>query len=559
MSVSKVIIINESASKKKYGTSGWSKIKKAIDKLVAADKKRNIGTQVVAIDSAKSMKPFQGKPVKKSSSAIQVKRAIDAIFKSTQPHYLVLLGGPDLIPHVKMRNPIQDAGEDPNVPSDLPYACDAAYSLNIENFVGPTRVLGRLPDVPNDSSPNYLIALLKVAAGWKSGSASQYANYFGVTAEVWKQSSRKNVKKLFGTTKKLKICPHHKSPWSKVELKPRMHFINCHGADTDAGFYGEPGPDPLAHWSEHLENRITEGTVVAAECCYGAMLYEPAPEFGIPMSIPNRYLRESAYGYLGSTNIAWGSSTFITLADEICQRFILSVQTGASLGRSLLEARQKFVAKNAPLGPHSLKTLAQFTLLGDPSIHPVKSTKTTKPVSITQSFINEVADHVADGVDMKQLFRKSILSAAKVAPKIIEQRSDRRLNLFRKGVQLSRQIAAVNTVPEIIESKKLLQMLKGNVGKKAFEAVQRVSTYVVEKAEDYPILKSVTAKRRAKGGLRFMVGFLDNVDGQEPDITPKGIKSKSTSASTVKLVKRKMVVAKERDGKIEDVQEYYSR
>lgn len=44
---------------------------------------------------------------------------------------------------------------------------------------------------------------------------------------------------------------------------------------------------------------------------------------------------------------------------------------GASLGESVLKARQQFVEGNAQMDPINLKTLAQFYLLGDPSIHPI--------------------------------------------------------------------------------------------------------------------------------------------------------------------------------------------
>ena len=114
MSVSKVILINKSASVKKYGKTSWKKIETALNKLVGADKKRNVISVVFAVDSKSQMKKVGGKPVTKSSSARQVKYAIDAIFRSMQPHYLMILGAPDLIPHVKLRNPIarHQAGEE---------------------------------------------------------------------------------------------------------------------------------------------------------------------------------------------------------------------------------------------------------------------------------------------------------------------------------------------------------------------------------------------------------------------------------------------------------------
>ena len=120
-----------------------------------------------------------------------------------------------------------------------------------------------------------------------------------------------------------------------------------------------------------VESKIARGTVAAMECCYGAELYEP--DDGVHPGIANTYLQSGAYGYLGSTTIAYGPAKGNGSADLICQYFLKSVCDGASLGRAALEARQKFASQSAELDPIDLKTLAQFVLLGDPSIHPVKS------------------------------------------------------------------------------------------------------------------------------------------------------------------------------------------
>ena len=111
--------------------------------------------------------------------------------------------------------------------------------------------------------------------------------------------------------------------------------------------------------------------MVAAECCYGAELYDPAVADG-HAGICNTYLAEGAYGFFGSSTIAYGPPEGNGQADLICQYFLERVLPGASLGRAALEARQRFVRAGTRCSIRSdLKTLAQFSLLGDPSIHPV--------------------------------------------------------------------------------------------------------------------------------------------------------------------------------------------
>ena len=61
----------------------------------------------------------------------------------------------------------------------------------------------------------------------------------------------------------------------------------------------------------------------------------------------------------------------------ICQFFIEQLLRGASLGRALLEARLAYVRKQSVVDPYDEKTLAQFVLLGDPSLHPFVEAQAT--------------------------------------------------------------------------------------------------------------------------------------------------------------------------------------
>ena len=73
---------------------------------------------------------------------------------------------------------------------------------------------------------------------------------------------------------------------------------------------------------------------------------------------------------MAATTIAYGPADDNGNADVICQLFIEQVLRGASLGRALLEARLGYVRQQSVVDPYDEKTLAQFVLLGDPSLHP---------------------------------------------------------------------------------------------------------------------------------------------------------------------------------------------
>ena len=373
----KIIVTNLSALKAKYKPAGVTRIKAACGALIKADKKRGLATRVINLDDVQAMKKVGGAAVTNPTDPGQNKRAIDAVFKKLKPDYLMILGSIDIIPHQDLKNPVPSDG-DPVAFGDLPYACEKAYSRKPEDFTGPTRVVGRLPDLVGSSDPGYLIALLKTAAGFKSRPISDYDGYFALSAARWEGSTRMSLDEIFGSNGRLHLSPAKGPKWTTNALSKKLHFINCHGAPASPIFQGEKRKKekgeryPFAHDAAHLADKIVEGTVAAAECCYGAEQYDSILFAGGQMGISNAYLAGKAYGFFGSTTVAYGPPDDNGFADLICRYFLLRVLSGASLGRAALEARQEFVGSEAPLDPFDLKTIAQFYLLGDPSIVPIK-------------------------------------------------------------------------------------------------------------------------------------------------------------------------------------------
>jgi hypothetical protein len=378
MRVEKLMVTHHGALKAKYG-SRFSAIRKALAALVASDKTRGLVTRVVSLDDATALRRAGGMAFDKATDERKAKAAIDALYTHYAPDYLVLVGAQDVVPHIGLENPMNtnrsrlDDDDDATVPSDLPYACDAAFSRLASHFLGPTRVIGRLPDLPGASDSRYLERLLAIAARHRSRTRADYESCFALSARVWVDSTELSVSNLFGPDAKVRTSPDAGPNFSNAQLAPRVHFINCHGDTLSPTFFGEGPPERYfdAHRSKRLRKRVTEGSVVAAECCYGAELYDPADAAGNP-GICTTYLEEGAYGFFGSTTIAYGPSEGNGQADLVCQFFVDAVMKGASLGRAALEARQRFIAQYSHHDPSDLKTIAQFILLGDPSIHPVR-------------------------------------------------------------------------------------------------------------------------------------------------------------------------------------------
>ena len=430
MEVDKVIITNMRALREKYGAA-MPRIEKAVKRLIAADKKRGFKTKLLAIDSRRDMKAVQGQVVENRDNQKAVKAAVDAVCNAYHPDYIMILGAPDIVPHQHLKNPVYDpmGDKDKVVPTDIPYACEAPYSTNPGKFIGPTRVVGRLPDLNGVADPAYLVSLLGTAARQRTRARADYQKYFSVTAEVWEESTSLSLTRLFGSSAAMATSPPKGPAWTPGQLGRRIHFINCHGALSEPNFYGQKGRNyPVAHSAKKLVKKIMNGTVVAVECCYGAELYDPA-DSNMQAGICSTYLRDGAYGYFGSSTVAYGPSKGNGQADLICQYFLNEVLNGASVGEAALCARHRFAGAYTHLDPIDLKTMVQFFLLGDPSVHPVGAV----PHALARTKV------------FKQVFQ--------TRQNIRGTRQLRREKLTRTGINLSKTLGTVKKADEAIPAK----------------------------------------------------------------------------------------------------------
>jgi len=387
--IDKLIVTHFGALQGKYGRQGLQKIRKALADLATADKARGLETVSVGVDDSSAMRKYSLTPVKDASDPAKNKAAIDGLYQKVAPDYILLLGATDVIPHQDLKNPLYSGstGDDPDefAYGDLPYACDAPYSQNPQDFFGPVRVVGRLPDITGGSDPAYLLGLIATATNYKAVDRNSLTSYFAVTAQIWKSSTELSVTNTFGNASLLQDVPPSSSNWPQADLQKPMHFFNCHGASNTPQFFGQPSSGrrdyPVALDASYITGKIQPGTIAAAECCYGAQLYALSsvqPQMGVC----NVYLGSQGYGFFGSTTIAYGPASGNAQADLICQYFLQSILAGASLGRAALQARQKFMRSASPADPSDIKTLAQFNLYGDPSLTAVAADPTVKALEV---------------------------------------------------------------------------------------------------------------------------------------------------------------------------------
>lgn len=377
----KLIVSNRGVLRAKYGARGYDRIRRALARHVKADRRRGLTVAVVYLDDGRAMRARRAKPVVDATDQPATKRAIDALYRAESPDYLMIVGAGDVVALQDLDNPVLDDDPDEAVASDLPYACDVGYSRDTASFVGPTRVVGRVPDLNGTSDPAdaaYLVKLLDVAARHRSRDPADYHGYFALSAKSWEQSTRKTLFEIFGNSAHERTSPPSGPRHSAAALGARSHFINCHGDSASPVFQGQYRRDyPSALTTLSVEGAIEEGTVAAVECCYGAQMYE-ARTLELDVPIGQSYLYQGAYAWLGSSTIAYGPARTNAAADLVTRYFMQAMLDGASLGRALLMARQRYAQEASELDPIDLKTLAQFMLLGDPSVHPVAAPTPTK-------------------------------------------------------------------------------------------------------------------------------------------------------------------------------------
>jgi hypothetical protein len=387
----KLSITHRATLVRKYAPAALAKIDKAVADWVAADAARGITTVHVALDDAAAMQRLGVPSVKGKLTPVRAKRALDALARGLVPDYIVLFGGHDVVPNFVVPNPSLDAAtgdDDPDVPTDNPYACSRAYRGRArETYLVPDRVVGRLPDVPcadGQGDPAWLVTALRTATAWTPRAREFYAEAYATCCDAWRKAGEATVRYLGIPVADLMISPPEVdgAALSRRRLARPLHVTKCHGALLDSRYSGQKGkkdfPDILSSGS--VRAHAKPATLAAAMCCYGAQVFAPDdPRNNTPGQWPIAlaYLRAGAPGFMGATRIAWVGVTSMMCADWIVAAYLKKCLEGASLGRAMLESKQDYLQflQGQGLRPDTAdeKTMIEFVLLGDPSIHPVRS------------------------------------------------------------------------------------------------------------------------------------------------------------------------------------------
>lgn len=368
----RVIVSNRDALRSLYGEDGFRHVEAYLNTFAASYRGEGYHSQIVWLDDKNRMDKIGARAVDTPTSAVQNKGAVDAVYKKLAPYYLTIVGGPDIVAQPRLKNPVKD--RDPDVPSDLPYASETGWPgdlPNISSFLNVNRRVGRIAGITGSKDPSYLVKAIEGAILTSPRNRDVFTEMpFAVSADDWKVSSRLTIKDIFGGDRRLNLSPPDGPVWPKELANRLCHFVNCHGGDGNHRWFGQGNKKmPVAFDSQLMEGALKAGVVMSTECCYGAQLYSVAANPIMP--ICNRYLSQGASAFCGSTTTAYGPANARGAADHITGDFLVYLLDGNSAGDSMLLARWFFKSIYTTFEPVSLKTFAQFYLLGDAAAVPV--------------------------------------------------------------------------------------------------------------------------------------------------------------------------------------------
>lgn len=357
----------------RYGPDGVLALEQAVGDLVAALDQRGISGTLLYVDDSPLLTMLGVLPAQPGDPAdvARVVREVAARLTLTDEHarYLLLLGDDGIVPHHRLANAADD--DDDAVLSDQPYAVDG------DDLGRPVRAVGRIPDSGLAMAVDALSAAAAAHRRLAAGERSPEIEAFGYSASFWKRAAREAYGAI-DAPGRLRLSPplaHPDVPHPGAE-GPRFRYYNLHGlvdasewfGQRDPGFGADTPEFPVALRPDDIGS--VPGVVVMSEACHGARLIDRGPSDAIALA----YLAGGALAFVGATGVAYGGIGDGPLlgADLLAQRFWQALLAGRPAGEALAHAKvgavRDTMARQGYLDAEDEKAVANFILLGDPSL-----------------------------------------------------------------------------------------------------------------------------------------------------------------------------------------------
>ena len=390
-----IVFSTRKGLEKKYGPETSAIIIEEMKKTTYAVRlKPGWGAVMLLADDPSSMANFGLKPTL-SEDPWALKLALVDLDKALAQKglmigALLIVGGPDVVPHHKLPNPVADI--DTEVPSDNP------YGTIDENYFIPEWPVGRLPGGAG-SDPGLLLDILRNISEHHMGKneegktlwerfilwlsqlwsiSVQNNNSFGYVAEAWEQASIDVFKTIQEKGNLVTSPPFGKHTEIPVPVT-RYGYFNLHGVEDSPDWYGQKdftngslGPDyPIALRPQDINAYDDAPLFVLSEACYGAHLNGREVEDSISL----KYLSRGSHAVIGSSVTAYGSvSSPLIAADLLADYFWKFIDqgfaSGIALQKSKIELAREMNKRQGYLDGEDQKTLISFLHFGDPLASP---------------------------------------------------------------------------------------------------------------------------------------------------------------------------------------------
>lgn len=297
-----------------------------------------------------------------TSSVVDVIRQVVNVAK---PKYLFILGNEEIVAVQTWENEVPN--DDECVDADLPYATLDTQSpwQGLSYDYDKIMRVGRLPSYAGESFEAFTSYFenAKIFAG-NMGDACTY----GLTALTWEDASN-------GIYRQLNSDDVLTSPEMTVDHVLRtipenanLFYFNLHGgaSKSQKEWYGEsisPHGYPKAISPEVVKS-FKAPYIIGVEACYGARYIDGlTPETSILLTA----MQSGCLAMLGSSKIAYGMPNAPgSCADIVIGEFLKRVSDGESAGDAYCKSLEVLMAGR--VNAQTVKTLAEFSLFGDPSV-----------------------------------------------------------------------------------------------------------------------------------------------------------------------------------------------
>lgn len=346
-----------------------------------------------------------------SSNVENVVSVLKKICEVSKPKYIFILGNEDVIGVSEWKNESGDSDE--TVTSDLSYqTLNLCSPWNGHKYIF-DKVLrvGRLPSYDGESFEKF-VSYFKTD---KNADFSDLKTY-GLSALVWKNESDYEYKNI--SSLQTDSAPNVTIENVEKQISPESNvlFFNLHGSDQTKYWYGqEDFSYPEAFEPKNID-AISKPFVLGVEACYGAKFCGNQNE---NESIVLKAMQDGCVSFLGSSKIAYGTSNPPgSCADFVVGEFLRQICNGKSAGDSQVLGIKRLYEETEDFSDSEIKTLAEFSLFGDPSqsIYQHKAkTSIFNRSSFASRFQSKVQGFHVDIPDIRQAVK---LSLAQVDEKI---------------------------------------------------------------------------------------------------------------------------------------------